>query len=234
MPQMPRIHRNIARASALILLIAGFTGCKRAEVTGNVLDNFGKPLSGATLTVDKTTFTATTDNEGSYKVGYVPGKVLVTISKPGYLSQNLDLDIATETKYPAKTLTLYKLPAGRGIFYYGPSDYIPLTQGNMSLNCCWTDTVTGDFVAIKGGTELTFLSTDERRNIKLYSIKPGGVFAITEGNSGTETANINQDNVVPIAPGITVRKASLPSGKYAFIDEYGFDGGKVAYLFEVK
>jgi len=243
MRQMRRVSGNILGTIALLVLVAGFTGCKKAEVAGNVLDNFGKPLSGATVTVDKTTFTTTTDSNGSYSVGYVPGKVLVSISKPGYLSQNLDLDIATETRYPAQTLTLYKLPAERGIFYYGPSDYISLPQGNMSSSNAtftfmvgWsptTSSVTGNFVAINGGTELTFLSTD-KRDIKLYSVKPEGVFAVTNGVTGSVTATVYNDNIAHITPGISVRKATLSSGKYAFIDMYGFDGGKVAYLFEVK
>jgi hypothetical protein len=227
------------------VLVAGFTGCKKAEVAGNVLDNFGRPLPGATVTVDKTTFTTTTDSNGSYSVGYVPGKVLVTISKPGYLSQNLDLDIATETSYPAQALTLYKLPAGRGIFFYGASDYTPLALGQVSdytppgvysMSGSYipptTSTVKGEFVTIGGGTELAFLSTDQR-DIKLYGVKPDGVFAVVP-NMGSITATVYQDKVVHITPGITVRKATLSPGKYAFVDLFGFDGGKVAYLFEVK
>jgi hypothetical protein len=228
------------------VLVAGFTGCKNAEVAGKVLDNFGHPLPGATVTVDKTTFTTTTDNNGSYSVGYVPGKVLVTISKPGYLSQNLDLDIATETSYPAQALTLYKLPAGRGIFFFGASDYTALPLGQVSdyqplgvytmasglQQEPMTSSVKGNYVTIGGGTELTFLSTDQR-DIKLYGVRPDGVYAVVP-NMGPMTATVYQDKVVHITPGITVRKATLPSGKYAFVDLFGFDGGKVAYLFEVK
>jgi len=235
MRQMRRVSGNILGTIALLVLVAGFTGCKKAEVAGNVLDNFGKPLPGATVTVDKTTFTTTTDSNGSYSVGYVPGKVLVSISKPGYLSQNLDLDIATETRYPAQTLTLYKLPAARGIYYYGPSDYIRLPQGRTSLSNAWppgsgTWSVIGSFVAINGGTELTFLSTDQR-DIKLYSVKPNGVFSVTNDRMSTEET-VYQDNVAHITPGIAVRKATLPPGKYAFV--FWLEPWDGAYLFEVK
>ena len=87
-------RHKIARVAALAFLVAAFTGCsKKPEVTGEVLDGFGKPLPGATVTIAQTTFATTTDNGGRYAVEYVPGKVLVTVTKEGYTSQNLALDM---------------------------------------------------------------------------------------------------------------------------------------------
>ena len=68
-------YRRIARVAALALLVAAFSGCsKKPEVTGEVLDGFGKPLAGATVAVDKTTFATTTDNGGAKRSNTSLGK----------------------------------------------------------------------------------------------------------------------------------------------------------------
>jgi hypothetical protein len=239
-------YRRIARVAALALLVAAFSGCsKKPEVTGEVLDGFGKPLAGATVAVDKTTFATTTDNGGRYAVEYVPGKVLVTIRKEGYTSQDLALDIATEAKYPAVTATLYKVPTEKGLFAFGTSDYTPLQRGLVSVeeppasnatSITETFSVTGDFVTIDGGSGLTLLDTDGRVPL-VYGVGPQGVILKHTQFSGgaVDTAAVFHESVVQIAPGTNLRKVALANGKYAFCNprEFG-DNSKIVYLLEVK
>lgn len=94
-----------------ILLIGAFaaalSACSQPRVTGQVLDGSGKPLSGATVNVENTTFTTITDDAGRYSVEYIPGKVQVSITKQGYTSERLALEIATKATYPAQSVKLY-------------------------------------------------------------------------------------------------------------------------------
>jgi hypothetical protein len=246
---MHRARRKIAHATALILLIAGLAGCKSAQVTGEVRDGFGNPLPGATVSVDKTTFTATTDTYGRYGVEYVPGKVLVGFAKAGYTSQSLALDIATETKYPAQAVTLYKLPAERGIFAFSASDYTPLERGQLSGSYVdsvatiygtgsTTYTVAGNYVPIDGSNGLTFIDTDEHK-LDIYGVGPGGLILSHSYAFNTTTAGaLFHDDVVQIAPGVRIRRARLAKGKYAFCAPYSMDYQRpqtaIAYLIEVK
>ena len=90
--------------------------------------------------------------------------MLVTITKEGYTSQGLALDIATEA-YPAVTATLYKVPTEKGLFAFGTSDYTPLRRGLVSVeepppsnatSITETFSVTGDFVTIDAVLDLPF------------------------------------------------------------------------------
>jgi len=221
-----------ARGILLAVLLVALTGCaKKPEVTGEVLDGFGRPLPGATVKVQNTTFVATTSGNGRYAVGYVPGKVIVKISKEGYTSAAMSLDIATGAKYPAQSVTLYKLPAEKGIFAFGTSDYVPLQRGKLSFSSkefpfSWdkplfqeTYSVIGEFTAIGGGeTEVAFLDNDGR-NHQLFAITTGTVI-LSRTKKWMDTkddARILKDKAIQIAPNVYLRKITLSKGRYAFV-----------------
>ncbi|MEW6312989.1 MAG: carboxypeptidase regulatory-like domain-containing protein [Pseudomonadota bacterium] len=247
-----------AYASAFAIFITVLSGCsKTAEVTGEVLDNFGNPLSGATVKVLNTTFTATTNGDGHYAVGYVPGKIGIVISKEGYTSTQFSLDISTEAKYPAQPVTLYKLPSESGIVAVGVSDYVPLQKGKLSVTSqefrfSWDKplseniyTVAGEFTALDGKPDLTFLDTNKNA-LQIFAIAPAGVILRrTKKYMDTEdTATTLADSAVQVAPGLWLRKVTLAAGKYAFVTR-GASGSMAAdlgyhpvlepvYLFEVR
>lgn len=254
MPEHHHHFRRFARVTSIAILAVALAGCaKKPEVTGEVLDGFGKPLPKATVSVGNTTFVATTDGGGRYAVEYVPGKVIVTIAKEGYTSAGLALDIATEAKYPTQSVTLYKLPTEKGIVTFGASDYLPLPKGKLSVNSkefppSWsgprfqeTYMVTGDFAAINASTELAFLDNDGHNN-PLYAVGAQGVILNDIRTSGERKiyAQILADNAVQIAPGVWLRRVTLAKGRYAFVAEEERAGLNVTpaiepvYLFEVK
>ena len=229
-----------------IILLAALSGCaKKSEVTGEVLDGFGKPLPGANVNVQNTTFVATTNGNGRYAVGYVPGKVIVTIAKEGCTSAELALDIATESRYPAKSVTLYKLPLEKGIVAFGASDYVPLPKGKLSFRSkkfpfSWDKplfqefyTVTGEFVAISGGgAEVAFLDNDGQSQ-QLFAVtatladpdaldRAEGVILsrIKKWMDTKDDAMILKDKAVKIAPDVYLRKVTLAAGRrYAFVTQ---------------
>ncbi len=223
--------RTIAQATVVVILLAVLSGCaKKPEVTGEVLDGFGRPLAEATVRVANTTFVATTDRNGRYAVGYVPGKVSVAISKEGYTSGELALDIATEAKYPAQSVTLYKIPVEEGVFAFGSSDYIPLRKANLSFNSkefpfSWdkplfqeTYAVTGDFAALDATAEFAFLDND-KHPLQLFAVGTQGVI-LSRTKKWMETkddARMLADKGIHIAPGLSLRRVALGPVRYAFV-----------------
>lgn len=111
-----------------------FSGCKKAEITGRVVDGFGNPLEGATVTVTGTQFTSRTDTEGGYSVPYVPGELSLSYAKPGHIPKTTNLTIATEAEYPAEKITLYQSIPGQGIYAFHNGTYEPLAQGTLQMN----------------------------------------------------------------------------------------------------
>jgi hypothetical protein len=203
----------------------------KARIVGQVVDGFGNPLKDALASIEFTTFTGVTDEKGQYTVGYVPGKFQLRITKAGYTSETLPLEVAVETTFPAAPVTLYRIPDGQGVWIIGESDYVPLPRGKLSFNSKEfppfsqgkplfkeTYTVTGDFVAIDAGTELAFLDNDAH-NQQLFAVAAQGVIlsrAKTWGGTKDE-AQILPDKVVEIAPGVWLRRVTLAEGSYAFV-----------------
>lgn len=125
-----RISKGLIGIALLVVL----AGCgKKAEITGRVVDNSGKGIDGVVVKIENTGFVTTTDKNGEYRIGYVPGKIDIVIKKQGYSVGELNLDIATESIFPAEDVTLTKIPSG--------GDWV-LVPGNLSLG-------TSDFYVMK-------------------------------------------------------------------------------------
>lgn len=95
-----------------------------ASLTGKVFDIFGKPLAGVSVSVRNTRFSTTTDSQGNYSLGYVPGTIQVIFSKGGYYTGSLKLQIVTPSVYPVHDFPLFKELPGPGIFFIGESNYV--------------------------------------------------------------------------------------------------------------
>jgi hypothetical protein len=102
----------------LFLLAAAFfaVACAKPLVVGQVVDQCEKPLEGAKVAIANSQFSATTNQDGKYRVDFLPGRFAVTFTKEGYSSARLDLDIQTKDRFPAQTVILWKLPGEPGIF----------------------------------------------------------------------------------------------------------------------
>jgi phosphatidate phosphatase APP1 len=74
---------------SMLLLNLAFAQDFRGTITGRVMDASKASIPNATVTVKNTatneTFTATTDNEGNYKVPFLrPGDYTITVEASGF------------------------------------------------------------------------------------------------------------------------------------------------------
>ncbi len=120
------------RTLAGSFILATAVGCqqmpvgRKAEVTGKIVDNFGGPVSGVSISVSGSNYRATSRGDGSYSIQYAPGQFALHFQKSGYVPAYLHLALATEGAFPADTVVIYKLPAQPGIFFVSPNAYLPL------------------------------------------------------------------------------------------------------------
>lgn len=215
----------------IVILAFGMTNCgEKAKVVGEVFDGFGSPLKDVTVSIEGTTFKATTNEKGKYSVGYVPGKIKISFIKDGYASAALSLDIAAEATFPAQVMTLYKIPSSEGIYLFGKADYMPLRRGKISFRSkkfpfSWnrplfeeTYAALGEFVSIEKATKLKFLDND-KINQQLFKLTDEGVilFRTKLWLETKDRAQMIKDESKKIAEGIYIREAILEKGKYAFV-----------------
>ncbi len=79
-----------------LLLISGFLHAQ-TTVTGNISDNSGNPLIGATILVVGTNAGTVTDLDGNYKVSVPDGAEILKISYTGFASQVINLSTYSGT-----------------------------------------------------------------------------------------------------------------------------------------
>lgn len=102
----------------LLFFATLFSGCgKNERIVGKVQDVFANPLADVTVKIQKSTFSAKTDNSGSYSLDYAPGSMKLIFSKTGYTTHILDLDIQQKSYFPAEIITLYPIPQENGLYY---------------------------------------------------------------------------------------------------------------------
>jgi len=151
--------------SILLLTAIAFSSCKNTVIEGKVLDGFGKPVKDATVKVDGTQFTAQTDGDGEYSVGYVPGDIKVLISKQGFTDTTFTVKISTEATFPAEATTIFEIPNGNGVFLMQDGKYNALSKATVSQQTYET----GD-VWFKRQSIVFYVDYD---NEKVFTIKKG-------------------------------------------------------------
>ena len=106
------------------------------RITGQVLDAFGKPLSGASATIVNSSLSAISNERGEYNLTYTPGQFVIKISKEGYTSRLLPLNLTEKAIFPAAPLTLYPIPADKGVYVIDVyrTKITPLRIGKISSN----------------------------------------------------------------------------------------------------
>jgi hypothetical protein len=118
----------LVHALAMILLLSA---CGKPKVEGNVTDAFGKPLEGASVTVEGTSFSTTTGDDGDYAIQFVPGQFKVKVKKDGYTTATVPFTVAESTNVPAATVELFPRPTEPGIYYIGKDKLEPLPSSRL-------------------------------------------------------------------------------------------------------
>ena len=232
----------------------------KAQIVGDVSDGFGVPLSDVVVSIEGTAFTASTSGRGHYGIQYVPGKIKLSFNKDGYFPVVLDLEIATESKFPAHLVTLVKIPPSQGIFFFGGSDYVPVTKGKIAeekkeFPFSWDKALVDYSYFAEGGS----LPVERRPVLKFMDSVPAPMMLvkIREGRlvfkqtrywgKTDDKFDLVKVNVIQLRDGLNICEVSLEAGKYAFVavksDKIGSGGpsfmtgppiGEPVYLFEVK
>ena len=116
--KLKRLLRNFVCAAALGSLAAGTVACsdddsngagdtgKTGTLSGAVTDNFGQPLAGVTVRVEKTELSTQTADDGTYTLEQAPasGSHIVTFTKEGYQSVSITITEARFTDGVAANL----------------------------------------------------------------------------------------------------------------------------------
>lgn len=208
-----------------------------AQLSGKVFDCFGKPLPGVSVTVLNSRFATTTDNDGNYALGYVPGTIKVAYKKAGFYQTSLDLQIATAATYPVRDLQVFKVPSGKGVFFVGRNEYIAVTEckvdaqtvenkgGGSVLNPGRESAqnvyfVKGQPTRIQNAQELTFLDSDGNYK-SLCRVNPNRAFYRRRmfgiGLEFKHEYELIQENDTQIAEGVLARRLSVSAGDYVFV-----------------
>jgi len=203
-----------------------------------VKDGFGKPLAGVSVSLQGTTFQATTGSDGSYALAYVPGNVAVNYQKSGYTSALLTFNIATEAAYPAEAVTLYLLPQGVGVYYYGDNEYKELIRGHVNIDQRQEQprfdneqlfynapikeliyTVRGDFLCLPAGKTLRFIDTDTAHRKRIFRLSGNEILRRSQTAIGTVSykAELKPELIRSLSPELPVKEVTLPVGRYAFV-----------------
>ena len=90
-------HSLLSKAFLTFLVFIfslSFSFAQNAVIKGNVKDDFGQPLSGATIRVMGSKMAGVTDSAGNYLISVAPGKYTVNISYAGFTSQRINIEAA--------------------------------------------------------------------------------------------------------------------------------------------
>ena len=96
---------------------------KQGTLTGQVVDGFDKVVKDVEVKIKGTKFTAKTDENGQYRIGFNPGKLVILFRKKGYAKQTSSLNIRENSVVPMPKLTFWKYPESGGVFLIRMEDY---------------------------------------------------------------------------------------------------------------
>lgn len=248
--------RTIAlRFIALAALLSA--SCRRtppppeALIVGNVIDNFGRPVEGAVITIRDSAFRATTNARGEFMVTFPPGAFQVRIEADHCAPFARDLQVTQAVRYPLGTKMLVRLPDE------SPSAALVVTtEGYRSLD---RQTLARSRTrGWSGGSMQNCLeyrlqdAVPTLRARDLTAVFPLGGFQLTRLDGDLVTRDNAPDTIAncsgPVAP-IRVQSvnlgdrqflaaAALPSGTYCFITSLRYNplfnttGDTQAWCFE--
>ncbi|MFO1184420.1 MAG: carboxypeptidase-like regulatory domain-containing protein [Bauldia sp.] len=134
----------------LALALMALAGCSPSNtMTGIVRDNFGNPIEGVAVSVEKSDYTAVTDKTGRYRVGYEPGGVNIRFAKDGYAPGRFGIRLGKKASQPIDVVVLQKLPGADGLWLVGESGYT--RAGTCKLRTDFNTTARTTTVSVIGG-----------------------------------------------------------------------------------
>lgn len=105
-----------ARILLLFVLSLAALGCRRtppapvALIEGEVIDNFGRPVRGATVTIRDSAFRATTNEGGHFSLPFAPGTFTLHIEADHCAPFTRQLQVTQAMRYPLGTKMLHRIP----------------------------------------------------------------------------------------------------------------------------
>lgn len=103
----------LALLTPVLLLVSA--GCRRSApapvIEGHVVDNFGRPIQGATISIRDSEYRAVTDPQGNFSLAFAPGAFSLTIGAPNCVSWSHDFQITQAVRYPLGTKILLRVPS---------------------------------------------------------------------------------------------------------------------------
>jgi len=112
------VSRNRFLSLFAFLSVLGTSGCNAAVIEGTVVDIKGEPLPGVAVTIAGHNRQALTNALGVYKLTVNPGTYMFSFDKSGYTPGRFEIEVSTQKKITARTVTLWCLPPGNGVFLY--------------------------------------------------------------------------------------------------------------------
>lgn len=105
---------------------------KQGTLTGQVVDGFDKVVKDVEIKIKGTEFAGKTDENGQYKIGYNPGKIVISFRKKGYAKQTSSFNILETSVVPMPKLTFWKYPDSGGVFLVRMEDYKKLEYAGFN------------------------------------------------------------------------------------------------------
>lgn len=128
-PSLPLTRGSLAPLGFAALALA-LTGCSKMAIDGEVTDVTGEPVVGAMVTAVGTLCQTNTDDEGKFALVCQPGLYDISISAPGYLSEDVDeYDAGERKRYSLGKRVLIKQPTEEGLLLFDGKGYSPMTGG---------------------------------------------------------------------------------------------------------
>ncbi len=206
--------RSIRAAVAMAALMF-LAGCgEGATITGEIRDNFGKPVEGATVSVAGGEATAVSDAEGRFAVTHVPGRFPVTIGRDGFTSGSYSLTLHADEGRPPVNATLQRLPPAPGLWIAGADGYLPTNPCRLAVIPI-ADPVGEAFLIQRGvpaavpadadgRTKLTLVAYDvpesQRAVHAVARVYDNVEFYRTQPPANRDPIRVDESHVTPIAP----------------------------------
>lgn len=226
--------------AGVLLSVNALSGCSGPAIEGQVLDGFGHPIGGVTVSVTGTQFTSQSNSRGSYSVGYVPGNITVAVSKAGYTDTAFSVNIATESRFPAGPVTLFEIPKTPEIFVISGGKYLALAKASVAREDM---TTSSGFGLSTTHSRFSIVYEDPASVPTLYVRDSAFIFVdndpayqalfridgcclltrvLQNGNMGfmmgdyRDDAQFVPETSRPFQSGMVLRRTSLTPGSYAF------------------
>lgn len=204
------------------------SGCSNPVVEGQVIDPWGQPIQGAQVRVAKTTHSAVTGSDGRYELAFPPGEFVVEVSAEGHTSHQIPLNVQQPVAVPVEDVKLFPLPTNKAVFALTTGEAVEIPTVPIEKQVISQDLFSSTYkllcpeegnVVVPAG-EVEFI---DRTPSVLMLAKLGGYgLFLTSDHKSNKKSGFNglmKDSKEKVgAEELTVRRATLEAGRYAWIE----------------